>query len=618
MKRAATVSSADFVMVVMPWALTNQPSVQAGLICALLNQAGISARTLYANLSFASALEWSRYEEFCGFHNHAADWLFSEAVFGPFTPSVPHGPADFAGFAALYGNDAAGFQKLCDMKSIVETCLHECLSAVAWKDVQVVGFTTTMLQPLPALALAKLLKTAHPHLKILMGGAGCQGAMGSAMHRNFWFVDGVVDGDADNIVAPVVRALLEGNSPLSIPGLHWRDQVGSVSFTAPSAVVDLSSYPVPDYTDYFEQSKAVGNPNLHDVRLPFEASRGCWWGERHHCAFCGLNGTTMLQRDRPTEAVIHEVRTLAQRHEPALFICTDNIISQRHLRELPSALVDVNTPVFFEVGAAMSRRRMQALAEAGIRSVQVGIESLSTAALKLMNKGTSASLNICFLRRALEFRINAYWNLLYGLPGEDKDWYRDMIGLFPSIHHLAVPEPTRFSLQRFSPYFDHPDRYGITVTGPMPAARYVWNLPDVELTDIGYELDFTFQGQEYVDEIGARLDDATHEWRNKSVQLRVLPKPDGSAIVFDTRLNRGTIDRLTAEEAAVLSCAEKPIGHDEILRRIRTHLPALHVRMGGQSGVERVLTVLVEHKLLLSIDQRYLALPVPQGPFWAE
>ncbi|PWI54423.1 hypothetical protein B5K03_09565 [Rhizobium phaseoli] len=604
-------------MVVMPWAMTNQPSVQAGLICALLKQAGLSARTLYANLTFASALGWSRYDEFCGFHNHAADWLFSEAVFGRFTPNVPHGPADFYGFATRHGNDAAGFQRLCDMKSTIAGCLHKCLSAVAWKDVQVVGFTTTMLQPLPSLALAKLLKSNHPHLKILMGGAGCQGAMGRAMHRNFRFVDGVIDGEADNIIVPIVRALLEGHSELSMPGLHWRDQVGATGFTPPRPVLDLSSYPVPDYTDYFEQSQAVENPRLRDVRLPFEASRGCWWGERHHCAFCGLNGTTMQQRDRPTETVVEEVRTLAKRHEPALFICTDNIISQRHLRELPSALIEVNTPVFFEVGAAMSRRRMKTLAEARIKNVQVGIESLSTLALKLMNKGTSASLNVCFLRRAREFGINAYWNLLYGLPGEEKDWYREMIDFFPSIHHLAAPEPTRFSLQRFSPYFDHPDRYGITVKGPMPAARYVWDLPDNELIDIGYELDFTFDGQENVEEIGEKLEESMREWRTASAELNLLPQPDGSAIIVDTRVNLGMVDRLTPEEAAVLSCAEKPISHDEIIRLNRTCCPALNVRTGGELPVEKILAELVEKKLLLNFDERYLALPVPHGPFWA-
>src|SRR5882724_2440728 len=234
-------------MVVMPWALTNQPSLQAGLICSLLSQAGLSASTFYANLAFASFLGWSRYEDFCGFHNHAADWLFSEVLFGPFTPAVPHGPADFAGFATLHGNDAAGFQKLTEMKSAVEACLHECLSAVAWEDVRIAGFTTTMLQPLPALAFAKLLKSKHPHLKILMGGAGCQEVMGRAMHRNFAFIDGVVDGEADRTIVPLVRSLLDGDDAIKLPGVHWRNQSGRVEFVPPNPPTDLNSYPVPQF-----------------------------------------------------------------------------------------------------------------------------------------------------------------------------------------------------------------------------------------------------------------------------------------------------------------------------------------------------------------------------------
>ena len=618
MTHPTSLPATDFVMVVMPWALTNQPSLQAGLICSLLSQAGLSASTFYANLAFASALGWSRYEDFCGFHNHAADWLFSEQVFGTFTPTVPHGPADFAGFAALYGNDAAGFQKLTEMKSVVESCLHDCLSAVTWENVRIVGFTTTMLQPLPALAFAKLLKYAHPHLKILMGGAGCQGPMGHAMHRNFPFVDGVVDGEADRTIVPLIRALLDGDGRPQIPGLHWRDEVGAVRFASPSPVLDLNTYPVPNYTEFFEQSKRSGNPGLRSVRLPFEASRGCWWGERHHCAFCGLNGTTMKQRDRPTEAVVKEIETQVARHKPELFVCTDNIISQRHLRELPPALVRIQTPVFFEVGAAMSRRRMRALAESGTTHVQVGIESLSTPALKLMNKGTSASLNVCFLRRAREFGINAYWNFLYGLPGEDKDWYSKMVTWFPAIHHLAPPGPTRFSLQRFSPYFDHPDRYKITVTGPMPAARYVWNLPDAELLDIGYELDFTFPGQEHVDQIGQWLDEAAALWQSSKGELRVSRAPDGSVGVLDTRVNWGKVDRLTVEETAVLSCTEKPVTRDDIAQRLRTRHSSLYRQMGGSQALDQILDALVASAMMAYIDERYLALPVPDGPFWTE
>lgn len=221
LERSARILAADFVMVVMPWAMTNQPSLQAGLLCSILSQAGISAKTFYANLAFASAMNWNQYEEFCGFHNHAADWLFSETVFGVFKPNVPESePADFFDFARLHGNDDSGLQKLQMLKAVVEACLQECLSSVAWENVRIVGFTTTMLQPLPALAFARLLKGKHPHLKILMGGAGCQEVMGRAMHRNFassmeWSM-GKLIGRSYLLCGPFLMGMRLSRFPVSI------------------------------------------------------------------------------------------------------------------------------------------------------------------------------------------------------------------------------------------------------------------------------------------------------------------------------------------------------------------------------------------------------------------
>ena len=28
------------------------------------------------------------------------------------------------------------------------------------------------------------------------------------------------------------------------------------------------------------------------IRILFESARGCWWGEKQHCTFCGLNGSS--------------------------------------------------------------------------------------------------------------------------------------------------------------------------------------------------------------------------------------------------------------------------------------------------------------------------------------
>ena len=55
---------------------------------------------------------------------------------------------------------------------------------------------------------------------------------------------------------------------------------------------------LPDYTAFrsaFDNYRSLAdcddNPTLF-----LETSRGCWWGQRMHCTFCGLNGSGMVYR----------------------------------------------------------------------------------------------------------------------------------------------------------------------------------------------------------------------------------------------------------------------------------------------------------------------------------
>jgi len=52
--------------------------------------------------------------------------------------------------------------------------------------------------------------------------------------------------------------------------------------------------------------------------LLFETSRGCWWGERSHCTFCGLNGLDLAYRaTRCDEPVIDAGPLIAPAYDAA-------------------------------------------------------------------------------------------------------------------------------------------------------------------------------------------------------------------------------------------------------------------------------------------------------------
>jgi hypothetical protein len=52
----------------------------------------------------------------------------------------------------------------------------------------------------------------------------------------------------------------------------------------------------------------------------------------------------------------------------------------------------------YEEKSNLTRRKVKALVEAGVREVQLGIEALSTGLLRLMSKGVTAAQNVAALR----------------------------------------------------------------------------------------------------------------------------------------------------------------------------------------------------------------------------
>ena len=100
---------------------------------------------------------------------------------------------------------------------------------------------------------------------------------------------------------------------------------------------------------------------------------------------------------------------------------TDNIIPMKYFQDfLPTlAQLGLKLDIFYETKANLKDEQLRLYAMAGLNHIQPGIESFSTPVLKLnAPKGTSALQNIRLLRQCKEHGIRAYWNYIFGFPGE--------------------------------------------------------------------------------------------------------------------------------------------------------------------------------------------------------
>ena len=98
--------------------------------------------------------------------------------------------------------------------------------------------------------------------------------------------------------------------------------------------------------------------------LMFETSRGCWWGERAHCTFCGLNGNTINYRSMGTAnafKLFNQLFELSDRVSELQSV--DNILPKSYLTDV---LPYLDTPpsmfLFYEVKADLGEEDFRALA----------------------------------------------------------------------------------------------------------------------------------------------------------------------------------------------------------------------------------------------------------------
>lgn len=498
------------------------------------------------------------------------------------------------------------------MRRHVEPFLGDCLDTVPWGDYTFVGFTSVFQQNIASLALAARVKRRHPDVTIAFGGANWEDTMGAALQAQFPFVDLAFSGEADLSFPAVLEARREGRPVAGIRGVTAAAAGGMAAPSGPERVHVLDDLPVPDYDAYFEQHRASENGRIVTPTLLVETARGCWWGEKSHCTFCGLNGSTMAFRSKSVDRAVGEILELHDHYGAHSISVVDDILDMRYFRSVLPRLAEADRglDIFWEIKANLTREQIRILRDAGVLSVQPGIESLSDHVLKLMRKGTTGLRNIELLKWCREYGVKPYWNMLYGFPGETAADYERILSLLPAVWHLHAPTgygPIR--LDRFSPYHADPASFGMVNVRPMAPFTYLYPFDRASLMDIAYYFDFDYDDGRSADIHAGAVIELTRRWMADSAPgaLELREAGDGTVELLDTRPQAGEAKRATLrgwKAAAYLAC-DRPAP----LRALRT-LPEVLVATVGEEELITFLERCVEHRLMVRGEQSWLNVAV--------
>ena len=600
------------LLVNMPFAYLFRPTLGLSLLKTLLLERNIPARLHYASFQFAEVIGPDLYftlsTETPDKFTFAAEWLFSGALFEQ-SAADQQAYVDEVLRATSVSDDF--IRNVVQARGRVDTFLDDLLRQVLAEGPSAVVFTSVLQQQFPALALAKRIKASAPSTLIVFAGVDWDGIMAAEVVRQFPFVDIAVAGEPELVVPELVQRQFAGRSIDDLPGVYAAGNVdGRTTYPSATPVRDLDALPFPDYDDFFEQLAASPFAGDEEPRLQFETSRGCWWGEKHHCTFCGLVGADMTYRSKSAARAIAELTDLVDRYPGHQVWATDFIFDMKYFRdflpELASRALDVD--LFYEVKSNIRKDQLRLLRDAGVTMVQPGIESFSDPMLAMMRKGNRGLQNIQFLKWCKELGITPFWNIIWGFPGEPAGEYARMASLIPHLAHLDPPQYAGpISLERFSPNYDFADRLGFGQVAPHPAYRYLYPFPDDAVRKLARRFVFEYREPRDVGEYTEPLALEVSAWQSGYEDQDLFFADVGSQLlVWDLRREaREPLTVLTGLQRQLYLACDACRTLDELT----------HIAADATASVEEVLSPLVDRGLMVRDGNSFLSLAIPLGEY---
>jgi ribosomal peptide maturation radical SAM protein 1 len=514
-------------LVSMPFASCRCPSLALSILKPILNKDGHAASISYYNLLYAKMIGEELYEFLTGDQSYnIGEQAFAHLIF-------PQRDGDdafrkFIEEAVPYDQ----FRKLVDRaRDLIEFAATELILSES----HVIGMTTTFYQKMAAIALTLKLREKGSKALIVFGGAACESPMGEALLSSFEGVDAVFHGDAEESFPTFIRYVLEGLSSDLLFGVSVRNLEGVVAtYASRKSTSATLATPLPDYSDFISALKRYGLGNISWF-LSYESSRGCWWGEKHHCTFCGLNGTQMSFRKKSIFEIVTDLREIKNIYGGTFIQFTDNILHFSFIKELLPHLASIEgQQYFFEVKSNLKEEDFLEFYRAGVTEIQPGIERLNDEALKIMRKGTSALQNVHAIRLAAEYGIRVSWNIIFGFPGETVKSVKKELLLLKRLQHLQPPGVcAEIRLDRFSPNFDYAVENGILLLGPSVSEAYIfYGLEEKNNLSYHFSFDYIDTPSDSLLRGWKQLEVSANNWRNVYKPGQLMQFREGKNIVI--------------------------------------------------------------------------------------
>jgi len=323
-----------------------------------------------------------------------------------------------------------------------------------------------------SMRILKIAKDCFPNSTTVYGGIHATFTDLNVL-RTHPFVDCVVRGEAETIIAPLLKMIkkskLSRTHLRELDGVTFRiQQKGDrpplfIRNPDNHAKPDLNDIPLPDY-GLLNREQYRTAPFFH-----LFGQRGC----PYDCAFCAnvnFFGHATVRRKKP-ERVIEEIKLVQSFFGNKIFLINDDTFTsyKKYAIELCQALEEERFGTCFQVQSRVDRlddELLEAMGKAQVVYIWLGCESADPSVLKILNKGISPGQieDACIKIKRYRMDVGGYW--LVGCPGETLDSIQQTRAMITDLIDRDLMDVYEQSI--FVPYpgtavYDDPKKFNVKI-----------------------------------------------------------------------------------------------------------------------------------------------------------